>query len=390
MISGTQDTDRPASRRPKPLVACLDRAHWVDRVQALTAGARERSMASRRSSWFRLGDRYLQVVSDGKGFLDEFETRYRDCIVTQPRQDPRNVCCDANRLPGSSLLCLRFDGEDLPDPIGATSTRFRMLRHLARYVEVPGPAPGWRMLVDCEGGDRMLAAGDDHRLVVDLEQAPAEFATDCVVSLVQGAQLDVLFLHAASFGIAGAGALLVGCGQAGKSTTALALAERGHSFLGDDVAAIRVATRELLPFPKVMSLRPGPYVRSLDARLRATRHTTAVGQNGVTRTLVSMGDLFPASVGHILPLRFAFLLDGFAAHPRLTPFRPGIADAKRLKAAVSESIPSWGLSPGRDLMRFLAVVNVLSALHCHLVELGSPEDSAVAIEGAMEAACHST
>jgi len=388
VIPGSQDADRHASSRPKPLAVCLDGADLVDRVQALAAGARQRSTASLRSSWFRLGDRYLQVVSEGNGFLDEFEALYRDCIVTQPRQDPRIIRCHADRPAGSSLLCLSFDGEDLPDPIGAAGTPFRMLRHLARYVEVPGPVPGWRMMVDSEDRDRPLAAGDGHRLVIDLDEAPAEFATDCVVSLVQGAQQDVLFMHAASFGIAGVGALLVGCGQAGKSTTALALAARGHSFLGDDVAAVRTRTREILPFPRVVSLRPGPYVRSLEARLRATRHTTAVGPDGQTRTLVSMGVLFPASAGRVLPLRFAFLLDGFAAHARLTPFRPGIGDVKRLKAAVSESIPSWGLSPGRDLMRFLAVVNVLSGLDCHLVELGSPEDSAVAIEDVMEAACH--
>jgi len=389
VIPGSQDADHHASRRPKPLAARLDGAGWADRVQALLAGARERSAAS-RSSWFRLGDRHLQVVSGGDGFLDEFEAAYRDCIVAEPRQDARNVRCDAYRLTGSSLLCLSFEGEDLPDPIGAAGTPFRMLRHLARYVEAPGPAPGWRMLVDSEDRGRPLVAGDGHRLVIDLDGAPAEFATDCVVSLVQGAQHDLLFMHAASFGIAGLGALLVGCGQAGKSTTALALAARGHSFLGDDVAAVRTRTRELLPFPRVVSLRPGPYVRSLEPRLRATRHTTAVGPDGQTRTLVSMGALFPASAGRVLPLRFAFLLDGFAAQARLTPFRPGIGDAKRLKAAVSESLPSWGLSPGRDLMRFLTVVNVLSGLDCYLVELGSPEDSAAAIEEVMEAKCCST
>jgi hypothetical protein len=388
VIPGARGADRGVYRRSRPATG-LDRGGWIDRVQALP-GARQRSAASRRSSWFRLGDRYLQVVSDWNPFLDEFEALYRDCIASEPRLDQTSVRCDASRLPGSSLLCLSFDGRDLPDPISAAGTPFRMLRHLARYAEVPGPAPGWRMVVDGEDGGLPLAAGDGRRLVIDLDEAPAEFATDCVVSLLQAAQRDLLFLHAASFGIAGAGALLVGSGQAGKSTTTLALTARGHSFLGDDVAAIRTRTREILPFPKVVSLRPGPYVRSLGARLRATRHATSVGPDGQARTLVSMGDLFPASAGGVLPLRFVFMLDGFAAHARLTPFRPGIADVKRLKGAVSESIPSWGLSPGRDLMRFLTVLNVLSGLECYLVELGSPEDSAAAIEAVMEGACHST
>jgi hypothetical protein len=379
--------DRNADRRPAPLATSLDRAGWVDRVRAVAS--RERSTAS-RSSWFRLGDRHLQLVSDGSGFLEAFEAHYRDCVVAQPRQDPRNVRCDADRPAGSSLLCLSFAGQDLPDPIDAVGTPFRVVRALARCVEAPGPIPGWRMVVDREEGGRILVAGDGHRLVIDLEVAPGEFATDCVVNLVQGAQPGVLFLHAASFGIAGAGALLIGRGQAGKSTTALALVARGHAFLGDDVAAVRTKTRELLPFPRVASLRPSRYVRSLEARLLDTRHATTVGSNGQTRTLVSMGDLFPASVGGVVPLRFAFLLDGFAAHPRLTRYRPGIVDAKRLRAVACETTPSWGLSPGRDLMKFLTVVDVLSGLDCYLVVLGSPEDSAAAIEDLMEAACHST
>ncbi len=367
----------------------FDCTGWVDRLPAL-AGSVQGRTGPGRSLWFQLGDVCLQVDSDGNGFLGEFEAHYRDCIISQRRQDQINLHCSASRLAGTSLLCLSFGGAKLPDPISAAGTPFRMLRHLARYVQAPGPAPGWRMLVDREDYGRMLAAGDSHRLVIDLDVAPAEFAIDGVVSLVQSAQPDVLFLHAASFGIAGAGALLVGCGQAGKSTTALALAARGHMMLGDDVAAIRMQSRELLPFPRAMGLRPGPYVRSLDARLRATRHTTAVGPNGMTRTLVSVGDLFPGSVGRVLPLRFAFLLDGFAVQASLTPFRPEIGDAKRLKAVVSESIPSWGLSPGRDLMKFLTVVNVLSGLNCYRLELGSAEDSAAAIEDLMEATCNST
>ena len=388
-MTETSGADRSNCRPPEPRATATDRAGWVEAARAPALSADGRS-TSRRSSWFRLGDVCLQVVSDEEGFFHEFEVHYRDCILTKPRQELTQVRCDAGRLAGSSLLRLSFEGANLPDPMSAAGTPFRMLRHLARYVEVPGPAPGWRMLVDRAGAGRMLAAGDGHRLLVDLEEAPAEFASDCVLSLVQCAQRDVLFLHAASVGIAGAGTLLVGCGQAGKSTTALTLAARGHSFLGDDVAAIRTGTRELLPFPKAMRLRPGPYGRSLEARLRAARHTTAVGRDGTARTLVSMGDLFPGSVGGALPLRFAFLLEGFGAQPRLTPFRPEIADARRLRAVVSESIPWWGLSPGRDLMRFLAVVNVLSGVDCYLVELGSPEHSAAAIEDVMEAVCHST
>ena len=388
MTSGVPGVELHAGRLREPRATPVDLADWAGRVQSLAIGAGERPASSLRSTWFRIGDRSLHVRSDGDAFLDAFESQYRDFIVAQPNPDPGDIRCDASRLAGSSLLCLSFEGHDLPDPIDAAGTPFRIVRSFARYVEAPGPVPGWRILVDGEVGGRPLATTDGRRLVVDLAAAPPEFATDCVANLVQSAQKDVLFLHAASFGIDGAGALLIGWSQSGKSTTALALAARGHAFLGDDVAAVRTRTRELLPFPKVVSLRPGPYVRSLGARVRATRHATAVGEDGQERALVSMRDLFPGPAGGALPLRFAFVLDGFAAHPRLTRYRPRIEDARRLRPVVNGATPSWGLSPGRDLMRFLTVVNVLSGLDCYLVELGSPEDSVAAIERVMEAACH--
>jgi hypothetical protein len=87
-------------------------------------------------------------------------------------------------------------------------------------------------------------------------------------------------------------------------------------------------------------------------------------------------------------LRFAFLLDGFGPRPRLTRYRPRIEDVRRLRPVVNGATPSWGHSPGRDLLRFLAVVNVLSRVECHLVELGPPEETVAAIERIMEDGCH--
>jgi hypothetical protein len=365
-------------------------ADFAARVQAFAAAALDAPDRRLRSTWFLIGDLHLQVLSDARGFLDELEAQYRDCIVEAPRAGAPRIRCDARRLPGSALIGLVFEGDGVPDPFDAAGTPFRIVRDFQRYARVDGPAPGWHMLVDGVDGGRPVVAGDGRRLVVDLDHAPPEFASDCVVNVAQGAQRDVLFLHAASFGIAGAGAVLVGWSRSGKSTSALALAARGHDFLGDDVAAIRTRSRELLPFRKTVSLRPGPFVSSLGARLAAAPHTAVVGTDGEARTVVRMRDLFPAAPTGALPLRFAFLLDGFGAQPRLTPYRPSIADAKRLRPVVNGATPSWGLSPGRDLMRFLAIVDVLSALDCYLVELGSPEASVAAIEHVMEAACRST
>jgi hypothetical protein len=104
--------------------------------------------------------------------------------------------------------------------------------------------------------------------------------------------------------------------------------------------------------------------------------------------LVRVSELFPwATAGAPLPLRFAFVLDRFGDRARVSPFRPGLAEIGRLRAVASETVPSWAISPGRDLMRFLSVVNLLSGLSCHLVELGSPEETADLIQTVMERTC---
>jgi hypothetical protein len=352
--------------------------------------AAARTRPAKRGFWFRIGDRPLHLLSSETGFLDEFDARFRGCRIDAPASsaDHASIHCEAEHLSDSSLLSLDFEGAGLPDLIRAAATPFRMLRHLDRYREAPGPRAGWRMLVDREDRARPLVSSDGRRLLLDVASAPLDFATDCVASVVQAAQPEVMFLHAASFSVGGAGALLIAAGRGGKSTTALALAARGHRVLGDDMAAVRLRSCELLPFRKVASLRPGRYVRSLEARLRATPHSITLAPDGEARTLVHLTDLFPASAGPEVPLRFAFLLDGFAERPRLSAYRPTIGDARRLRAAVSESLPFWGISPGRDLMKFLTVVSLLSRLECNVLELGSPEDSAVAIESSMEGAWH--
>lgn len=382
MISGTAGAERGV---PRPLAS-----RWLDEMPRLAADASLASSPLDGGRWFRLADRWLELVSEDEGLVEELRRNYRDCLVDPPRERDRTIRCRASRLARSRLLCLSFSGAHAPEPILAASTPFRMLRHLARYTAIPGPAPGWQAIVDPDDPGRPLVAGDRHRLVVDSERTPEEFASECVVSVVQGAQPETLFVHAASFGVAGAGALLIGAGHSGKSTMSLALAARGHAFLGDDMAALRTRTGEVVAFARVMRLRPGPYVSAFAARLRAIQHEVATGGDGAPRTLVSAGDLFPGSVVQALPLRFAFLLDGFATRPKVTPFRPELLDAARLKAVVAESLPFWGISPGRDLLKFLDVLNALARLDCYRVELGSPDDSVSAIEEVMEAACRST
>jgi len=368
------------------VVASLAKDWWKS-AQSLVGEAAGQVQQSARIAWFRIGDACLEVVSDYQPLLDTLEAHYGDCRLNQLPLGLASIRCTVGYFHDVSLLWLSFQGACVRATIDASLTPFRMLRHLQCDVETLDGVAGWRLFVRAGTSSLTLAAGEDSNLLINLNEAPLEVVTDCIIGVVQSAQPGVLFLHAASVGVAGVGALLIGESHRGKSTMALTFARRGHAFLGDDVAAVRLATREVLAFPKSAGLRDGPLARPLDAQLQGGRHMPVIGADGVLRTMVRVGDLYPVSTSGPLPLRYAFLLDGFAECAAFREFRPGLGNLTTLRAVVSETLPSWGLSPGRDLLRFLIVVNLLSALRCYLVDLGSPDDSAALIEEAMEKTC---
>lgn len=336
--------------------------------------------------WFRLGDGFLEVVSDYDPLLRDLDVFYGDCEIAQPPRSGLQVRCAASRLPHGPFLSLSFEGPRQPDLIAVARSPYRASRR-EPYVEASASAPGWRLLVNRDAHDRVLIATNGRVSMVNLNEAPPEFVVDLVVCAVQSVQTDVLFLHAGSVGVRGAGALIIAPSNGGKSTTTLALARRGHAFLGDDVAVVRLATRELLPFPRSAGLRDGPLARSLDGLVQRCRHLRAK-RHGTERTVVRVSDLFPWSVSGPLPLRFAFVLGGLAESATISEFRPGLGELPRLHAMATDASASWGLSPGRDLMLFLTVVNLLSGLRCHLMQRGSPDETARLIETAiMEGTC---
>jgi hypothetical protein len=353
----------------------------------LVQEAAARPLRSARPECFRFADGFLEVVSDHEPLLGELDAFYGDCAVPAAPRDGLVLRCTATRIPGRPLLSLAFEGPRQPDLIAVALSPYRFRRR-PTYVETSGPAPGWRLLVNRDAGERLLLATDGRTGLVNLDEAPAEFVVDLIVCAVQSVQTGVLFLHAGSVGVGGSGALVVAHTNGGKSTTALAVARRGHAFLGDDVAAVRLATREVLPFPRSAGLRDGSLARALEPRVRAVRHLRATNRHGIDRTLVRVGDLFPGSVSGPLPLRFAFVLDRVADRAAIARFRPGLDELPRLQSLVTDTSASWGHSPGRDLMLFLSVVNLLSGLRCHLVQRGTPDETASVIESAMmEGAC---
>lgn len=329
----------------------------------------------------RIAEIDLDIASNDAPFLEELVGRYGDCVVPGPGAAAALRCAIGRTREG--FLAFDFSGAVVPDPFDSALTPFRMLRHLRGEVVDGHPKPGWKAFVRGGNRDDILIAGNRTRLLVRLDGYTRDLATDCLVAVALRAQPEILFLHAASFAIAGRGALLIGSAKSGKSSMVLALASRGHGFLGDDLAAVRCAKAELLPYPKSAGLRAGPPAEEIEARACAFRSIPGTGLDGIPRRYVRVGDMFPRSASESKPLECVFILDGFAQSARLTSYRPDLKDIQRLKVVASENVPGWGDSAGGDLMRFLRVTDLLSRVRCYLLKLGGLDESAVLIEQAM-------
>jgi hypothetical protein len=335
------------------------------------------------TSRYRFGAAVVEITSDYRPLHDELATFYADCGCIDSAVEGSRIRCSATLLEGTPLLALSFDVAPSRHPVEIAMGIYRFCRNQP-YVEFPSPIAGWRVLTDTTAHRRLLVASDGQRALINLDLAPAEFVLDSIVGIVLAVQPDVLFLHAASVGIAGSGALILAPSFGGKSTIALSLASRGHAFLGDDVGAVRLATREVLPFPKSAGLRDGPLASLLQEQLGDYRHVRVPARHGDVRTVVRVSDLFPQSVSERLPLRFAFLLDGITGTAKRTPFQPAPGELRRLRSMIVLDAESrWGISPGQDLMQLLTVMNLLSKLRCYLLEVGSIEDTADLIERTM-------
>jgi HprK-related kinase A len=83
-------------------------------------------------------------------------------------------------------------------------------------------------------------------------------------------QKRYLLLHAATVEKDGRALIMTGESGAGKSTLAALLGERGWQLMGDEFALLDMASGDLLPFPRAVSLKNGA-IRVMEAEVAAER-----------------------------------------------------------------------------------------------------------------------
>lgn len=200
----------------------------------------------------------------------------------------------------------------------------------------------------------------------------------CAVNLAFAVQADSVFLHAASVAIDGRAVVLVGRKCAGKSTTAMSLAARGHALLGDEICALRPATREALPVPRTLSLREGPRSTRLAARLRGVRGVRERYPDGSLRMRYRPSALFPMVAPSPVPLGAIFFLQGLGELTRAERFAPTFEHVKMLEPLGSDLWSEPAVARRFQLLR------LLSGTPCHHLHLGPPDECAEAIERLLE------
>jgi hypothetical protein len=367
-----------ATRLAPPEPAGSDAPWW--RNASAHALALSLAPCPRAEAHYRFGDARLALAAPA-GLLAELEDRFGDCAVpAAPEADA--LQCDVRARPdGLTLVHFRAP------PVDAFGTALALLEHpVGRplFREAPSATPGWRSIVRAESGTPLVAARGG-RMLVDAPSAPEGFLPDLLLSPVLAAQRELLFVHASSVEIGGAGLLLIGPSGSGKTTTALTLAARGHGCLGDDMAALHVESAALLPLRSTANLRPGPHPQALAPQVQAG-HWTPPHADGQPRLKLRLDELFPSRAAARVPLKRVLFLRRFAAAPAIEPF-----------AATAEAMGSlsplglnkalwlaWGTTPQRRLLQFMLFMRLLARLRCAWLDVGGIEATADLIEQTME------
>ncbi|HSP99194.1 MAG TPA: hypothetical protein VL049_18385 [Candidatus Dormibacteraeota bacterium] len=338
---------------------------------------------SRATATYQFGDAVLHMDADDPALLAAFPRRYGDCAVAPPAApDAATVRCTMRRSVDPQLVVLTFHAGAPADAAAAAYNLLRPTCAVPPFRVWDSPVAGWRLTGGATGP---LLAACGAKVLLHPKLVPYEFLVEFLVGITLGAQSGTLPIHGASLRMGEAGVVLVGASRAGKTTTSLHLAARGHTLLGDEIALIRLATSEIIPFRRAVNIRPGPYGDDLAGELGLSAADVAAASDADI-TPRRIGELFPRRPARPAPLRAAFFLAGFAEQPSIEPFQLTFDQTEVFDWITTPEIAycSWGVAPGRRAVRLLALRQTLARIPCWQVKVGPPRDTVALIERTME------
>jgi hypothetical protein len=325
----------------------------------------------------------LELAVDQPSFLDSFRARYGECELSSRNRAaiPLIRCVVGSGYPAPLIAVYLLQGPPLD-----LATMALGLSHPPHgappYAISDAQRTGWSLI---GGSDRTVVATCRKGLLIDPHNVAEDFMADYLVAATLSVQSNVMVLHAAALQLGSGGAILTGASHAGKTTTSMHLASRGHRLLGDEMAVIRLGSRELLPLRRSLSLRSGP--RSPDLARALQRAQTCDGRfvNGKVGPL-RIDEVFPASGDEPVGLEAAFFLNGFSERPVIEPFDLTLSDERAFDYMSANDVASisWGMTPQRRTLRLLALKQLMGHVRCWKLSVGPPVETAKLIERTME------
>jgi hypothetical protein len=336
----------------------------------LLASLKEREPLAVLATSAIMADRRITVECDDRSFFSDFFMMFGGPQPTSGRLAlASDIHLDIRARIDPDFGWFRMSGSnDLP--IDGREFSFAVESELGNFELLSAHEAGWTC-VAFRGSDVPALAFHGRDCVFSLDPR----WTLCIVWYLFWRLLrirsDAIFFHASALGLFGEGTIFVGPAGAGKSTTSLALAARGHNFLSDEIAGYIPARGELMPFRRPVGIKPGPRAIAVERGL-GPAVAERIERDGFMR--VGIESLFPVQPPKAVPLRRIVFLRGFAEHPslqRLTPGRPEIVELQPLLSSFLNSSHS---------RRVFELTRMLSSTKVYQLQPGEPDATARYLE----------
>jgi hypothetical protein len=329
------------------------------------------------TDWYRIADGFLGLDCDHGPVTERWREIYHDCRCAGPSAGLPSLLCVLRTQGSPDTARLDCDEDGTIDPV---EFNLRLLPD-QRFLEVPSPLPGWRFLARIDTPDLPFAGFRGRTVILDRAQPWEHFVAHYTLHRLLRLQRNTMVFHASAASVNGSGVMLAGPKLAGKTTLSLALAALGHAFFGDEFAAVRRDSWELIPFRRSVSIRPGPAAAPVAAALNSGKYSAEPYPDGTPRFRIPASDLVEGVPAAPTPLRAIFFLRPFAERPRVTPFQAGLEHV-RLLSPLGSTVADF--APAQTISDFF---HLLKRARCYFLEPGgSPRDTAEAIVRALEAA----